>query len=62
MTTIPIIDVTVDDLHMEKRELETRAGSTFEELSSRGFEDLSREQVDILFQLESIVEMLRLEG
>lgn len=62
MTTIPIIDVTVDDLRMEKHELETRAALTFEELSERDFENLSREQVDILFRLESIVEMLRLES
>lgn len=62
MTTIPIVEVTVDDLRMEKRELETRAALTFEELSERDLENLTRDQVDILFRLESIVEMLRLES
>ncbi|TLP98496.1 hypothetical protein FEF26_04895 [Nesterenkonia salmonea] len=62
MTTIPIVDVTVEDLRTEKRELEARARLTFEELSERDFEDLTRDQVDILFRLESIVEMLQLES
>lgn len=62
MTTIPIVDVTVDELRAEKRELESRAGLTFQELSERSFENLTRDQVDILFRLESIVEMLQLES
>lgn len=63
MTTIPITTVTVDDLRAEKGWLEERAGMAFEDLLEAGNQGtLSREQVDILFQLESVVEMLRIEA
>lgn len=61
MSTIPIIPVTVEELIAEKEALEKTAGLTFEELSERTHTDLSRDQVDILFRLEGLVEMLRLE-
>lgn len=62
MTTIPITTVTVDDLRTEKSRLEERAGMAFEDLVEAADQGtLSREQVDILFQLESVVEMLRIE-
>lgn len=61
MATIPIVPVTADDLRAEKAELEERAGMSFEELSEHPHNDLTRAQVDILFRLEGVVEMLRLE-
>lgn len=62
MTTIPITDVTVGDLRAEKSRLEERAGMPFEDLLEAADQGtLTREQVDILFQLESVVEMLRIE-
>ncbi|OSM44623.1 hypothetical protein [Nesterenkonia sp. PF2B19] len=62
MTTIPIAHVTAEDLRAEKAELEARAGMSFDELSQCSDDELTRAQVDILFRLEGVVEMLRLEG